>query len=394
MHAPPRAPLLAEMRILLAFDKFKEALAAPAACAVAHTALRESHPDWSFDLCPLSDGGDGFAEILTAAAGGRLEPKCVTGPLGDPISAPVGLVPLSRLPPTIRRRLIPSAPATSAATLAVLDLASASGLALVAPAERNLLLATTGGTGALLAAAAHHQPAAILLGVGGSATNDLGLGALTALGLRAETAAGQPVAPPAPRHWPAIVRFRGQPAPLPPLYVACDVTNPLLGPTGCAAIFGPQKGLLAADLAGLERDSDRLARLLCAHTGRSTDLIHAAGAGAAGGIAFGLMAGAGAELVPGFELVAEWLELDRRIAAADLVITGEGRFDATSAAGKGPGAIVARAAAAGKPVHVFAGRVDEPHEGVHAITPPGWPLTRALPATAERLRATLRAVLG
>jgi glycerate kinase len=130
--------------------------------------------------------------------------------------------------------------------------------------------------------------------------------------------------------------------------------------------------------------------MLCAHTRQPDSLMDEPGAGAAGGFAFGLMAGAGARLVPGFDLVADWLDLDRRLAAADLVITGEGRYDATSAAGKGPGAVVARAHAAGRPVHVFAGSVASPQPQVHAISPTDWPLERAIAETRTQLRAALQ----
>lgn len=386
------------MRVLVAFDKFKDALSASAACEIAASELRSAHPDWSLDLCPLADGGDGFAEILTRAAGGRREAVHVTGPRGGEVVAHLGLVAASAVPAGARAMLAHSLAPGATGGFAVIDLASASGLAHLAPAERDPWRTSTLGTGELIRAAAAPRPAAILLGIGGSATNDLGLGALAALGVRAEARDGRPVSLPTPRVWPAIAHLHGRVASdLPPLFVACDVTNPLLGPHGCAAIFGPQKGLHTADLAVMERESERLARLLCAHTGQPWSLADVPGAGAAGGFAFGLMAAAGAVLVPGFDLVAAWLDLDRRIAAADLVLTGEGCYDATSLGGKGPGAVVARALAARRRVEVFAGRVEaspDGNEALHALSPSDWPLSRALAETPTQLRAAVRRALG
>lgn len=377
------------MRALVAFDKFKDALTARAACEAAAGALRARHPDWTLDLCPLTDGGEGFAEILTEAGRGRLERSEVSGPRGGAITAPFGLVPVSNLPTAARERLA----VPEDATLAVADMASASGLALLAPGERNPWFTTSLGTGQLLAAAAREKPAAILLGVGGSATNDLGLGALTALGLQFIDAFGQAIEPPVPARWHQLVRVTGR-ADLPPLFIACDVTNPLLGRHGATATFGPQKGLPGPDVLQLDTLAAHVATTLCDHCTRPRELTAAPGAGAAGGIAFGLMVACGARLVPGFDLVSDWLGLSRRIAAADLVLTGEGRFDATSLGGKGPGGLAAGARRAGKSAHVFAGSLGVPEDRAHhAITPPGMPLAEALPRTAELLAAAISRVV-
>lgn len=378
------------MRILLAFDKFKHALTADAACAAAARGLA---PAVTRDACPLTDGGEGFAPLLTRAAGGALHAATVTGPRGAPVEAAFGLVPWTRLPPAARA-LLPRPPAGDSATVAVVELAAASGVALLAPAERDPWAATTRGTGELLRAAAARGTGLILLGLGGSATHDLGLGALAALGLVPRDQEGRPVEP-APRAWPELHHFTGHVADLPPLRIACDVTNPLLGPRGAAAVFGPQKGLRAADLPRLEAATARLSALLCAHAGQPLASRAAPGAGAAGGTAFGLACAAGARLLSGADLVAAWLELDARLAAADLVFTGEGCFDDSSLTGKGPGAVVRRALALGKEVHVFAGQLavtSPPPAGLHlhAITPPGTDLAAALPATAANLTAAVR----
>ncbi len=403
------------MRVLLAFDKFKDSLTAPAACAVAADALRAAHPEWTIDSCPLADGGEGFAPILTAAAGGELVAAEVTGPRGRPVRAEFGLVQFDRIPAPARALLGISpghggdgAPPSeegaaltgagivdSAARVAVVEMAAASGLALLATEERDPWQATTLGTGELIRLAMERGAAAILLGIGGSATNDLGLGALAALGLEGVAADGRPVIPPVPARWRAIGQLRGRlPAGLPPIRIACDVTNPLLGPNGAAAIYGPQKGLRRGDLARLDHECARLALMLCAHCAQPDALMDAPGAGAAGGIGFGLVAAARARLLPGFELVSAWLDLEARLAAADLVITGEGRFDDSSLQGKGPGAVAARGLALGKPVHVFAGRATatQPPPGlqVHSITPDGVPLEQALREAPGFLAAAVR----
>ncbi len=385
------------MRVLLAFDKFKDSLTAPQACAAAAAALRERHPDWSLDECPLADGGEGFAPILTRAAGGVPLMHEVAGPRGRPVAAGFGLVPLANIPSAARAllKIQNREPKIENPQVAVIEMAAASGLALLPDDQRDPWQTTSQGTGELIAEAARRGVAAVLLGVGGSATNDLGLGALSALGLGFADESGAPLTPPAPAHWARIQRLTGTvPAELPPIFIACDVTNPLLGPQGATAVYGPQKGLLPADLAGLEHECARLGLMLCNHCGKPDALMAAPGAGAAGGIAFGLMAAAGARLLSGFDLVSAWLDLERRIAAADLVLTGEGRFDASSLTGKGPGAVARRALALGKPVQVFAGQVAvaAPAEKLrlHAITPPDLPLAEALRTASGLLTAAIR----
>ncbi|MFI5358181.1 MAG: glycerate kinase [Opitutales bacterium] len=385
------------MRVLLAFDKFKDALSARQACASAAAALRSAHPDWTLDTCPLTDGGEGFAEILTEAARGRWPAVQVAGPRGRPLATRFGLVSLGSIPASARALLDLPATLAPESTVALVEMAAASGLALLPPAERDPWQTTTLGTGELIREAAAAGAKLIVLGVGGSATNDLGLGALSALGLRFLSAAGDVVASPIPSRWPEIARINGHlHPPLPPIRIACDVSNPLLGPHGAAAIYGPQKGLRAGDLDRLETGSRRLATLLCAHAGRPAALMDQPGAGAAGGIAFGLMAAAGAQLLPGADFVAAWLDLGSRLAAADLVLTGEGTFDQSSLSGKGPGALVARALARGKAVHVFAGRLGRlaptpPALHLHAITPAGMPLPEALSAAPQLLGAAVTA---
>jgi glycerate kinase len=402
------------MRALIAFDKFKDALSARQACDAAARAIRGLHPDWQLDLCPLADGGDGFLDVLTHAARGQKTNFPVMGPRGGRIEAPVGLVPFGNIPPEALSLLglapvfspggAVQGPLGGKATVAVIEMAAASGLALLPPELRDPWQATSYGTGQLIRAAAELGAAAVILGVGGSATHDLGFGALAAMGLEFRAADGRKLKPPLPAQWAELGSIEGEVFPsIPPIRIACDVSNPLLGPRGAAAVYAPQKGLRDSDFQRMEAaTAQAAARLLGHHPAPPSDPgpngmgPETPGAGAAGGIAFGLMVAAGARLVPGFALVSAWLDFDRRLAAADLVITGEGRFDESSSEGKGPGAVVALARRRGKPVHVFAGQISGAREnepGMHAITPPDVPLQEALPKAAANLAACIRSSL-
>lgn len=385
------------MRALIAFDKFKDSLTAREACDLTARALRARHPDWSLDLCPLADGGEGFAEILTLSAGGKMVRQQVSGPRGSAVEAHFGLVDWEKIPPAARQLLQIENPKSKIqnSLVAVIEMAAASGLALLPADARDPWQASTVGTGQLIRAAAEAGAIGVLLGVGGSATNDLGFGALSALGLDFLAADGQAVRPPIPAHWDRIAQITGAaPRTLPPIRIACDVTNSLLGTQGAAAIYGPQKGLRPEDRKRIEHESARLALMLCSRCRQPDTLMDLPGAGAAGGLPFGLMAATGARLLPGFDLVSTWLDLEAKIAAADVIITGEGRFDQSSLSGKGPGAVAARGRALGKPVHVFAGAVTASAQdglSLHAITPPGTPLAAALRNAGSNLQAAVAA---
>jgi len=382
------------MRVLVAFDKFKNSISAPMACDIAAGAISSARAPWEVDRCPLSDGGEGFAEILTLSAGGSLLAAEADGPRGGKVAASFGIVSVDRIPGRARA-LLGAAAAGNGGSVGVVEMAAASGLALLDPGMRDPALATTRGTGQLILAAAAAGPRAILLGVGGSATHDLGLGALGALGISYAGEAGEAIGSIIPADWPALRRITGRVSGrIPPILIACDVENPLLGPRGALAVYGPQKGLRPEEAPALEAQGARIAGMLCRHFGRPEDLASTPGAGAAGGIAFGLMAAAGATLLPGFDLVASWLRLDERLEAADAVVTGEGRFDESSLSGKGPGSLVRRALALGKPVHVFAGEVavavETPGLFTHAVTPPGMALPEALSRTPALLSEAVR----
>lgn len=383
------------MQVLIAADKFKDSLTARRVCAAIAAGVRRVQPTWMIEECPLTDGGEGFASILTEAAGGDWVECGVTGPRGGRVETGFGVVEAARLPRAVLRRL----GCAGGGRLALIEMAAASGLALLRDNERDVWRANTGGTGELMAAAIARGVEGILLGVGGSATHDLGLGALRALGLELRDGAGARVEGAEPAEWAKVasVHVEGLKK-LPRVWIACDVTNPLLGPRGAATVYAPQKGLRSEALARLEAESARLAGLLCASRGVDGALTEAPGAGAAGGIAFGLMATTGARLVPGFELVSDWLRMEERLEAADLVITGEGRFDDSSLQGKGPGSLVRAACALGKPVHVFSGRVDVRNAGMsvnlHEISPRDLPLAYALVNAGDLLTESVITTFG
>jgi glycerate kinase len=395
---PPELP---PYRVLIAFDKLKDALSAEEACAIAVRALSRSHPHWHLDVAPLSDGGEGFCRITTEALHGTLQqvdvhgPRLARGQLPR-VRAPLGLVDVANVPPrAIARLALPE----GTRRLALIDMAAANGLGLVPAPERDVWQSSTRGTGELLLAAEQLGADAIVLGIGGSATSDLGLGALTALGLRCEDRAGKPLEPLVPALWTRLARVHGSVRALPALRIACDVDNPLFGSRGAASVYGPQKGLASADLPRFDAEARRVAMLVCDALGVAPSLLDVPGAGAAGGLGFGLMA-AGAALVPGFALVSALLDLDARLARADWVITGEGRYDSSSLAGKGPHALALAAAARARRCTVFAGSIAleatvSSGPELIAISPPGLPLELALARAAHHLEQAIeRAAAG
>lgn len=378
------------MRALVAFDKFKDSMGAADACRVASDAIRRARAGCDVDVAPLTDGGEGFARILTEARGGELRVADVSGPRVGRVSAEWGMVALETLEPDLRRWL--AVPAKG--NLAVVEMAQASGLQGLPSELRDPFRTTTRGTGEVIREAVEAGASAILLGIGGSATNDMGLGALEALGLQFWRSGGA-VKGVTPAMWDEIERITGQIMALPPIRIACDVSNPLLGPNGAAAVYGPQKGLRAADLPRMQAGMERMAKLLCAHAGKGTHFIDEPCGGAAGGIGFGFRVVADAMYVSGFEVVSRWLRLEPRVSEADVVITGEGRFDRSSLQGKGPGSLCRWAAAAGKPTWVFAGQIapelmtcppqDILQLRLRQISPVGMPLAEALRRAPELL---------
>ena len=399
----------ARRRVLLSLDKFKGALAADQACAVVARVLGRRCPAWELDLSPLTDGGDGFCSVLTESARGEFQPVLASGSQleaanASRVATQIGVVEHSRVPSGARELI----GYHGGERIAIVEMALINGLARVPRERRDVWRASSYGTGELLRRASELADV-VLLGVGGSATSDLGLGALAALGLSFEDASGRSIHP-LPALWPRISAERGSiDVPLAPIVIACDVDNPLLGPRGAAAVYGPQKGLEPRDVPRFDREAARVAQLVCEHLSVELECASAPGAGAAGGIAFGLAAAAGARLVPGFELVWHWLDLEARMRRADLIITGEGRFDASSLAGKGPGALLERAQRFARPAVLFAGsveaeaaesmaarsmaasgaRVDAAEQRVVTITPAGIDTEHAMAYAASYLEAAV-----
>lgn len=383
---------------LIAFDKFKDALTAHQACQAAADALAQAQPGWNVSTSPLADGGDGFCDTLTRCCEGEFKRCLVSGPLGQQTQAKYGLVDTAQISPLAVKRLeLP----TSLRKLAIIEFAQSSGIALVPQTKRSPWTTTSFGLGQTIAHAQANGAEAILVGLGGSATNDLALGALQALGYRFfddESKLFENAV--TPDNWQKIKRIQAPETLVPlPVRIACDVENPLLGKNGATAIFGPQKGLRASDYQRLESEMNRLAELLCIATENATGSMDTPGSGAAGGAAFGLMLGLNGKLVQGAELVFDWSDLHSKLAQADIVITGEGRFDASSLQGKGPGSLAVLCLAQKKELLILAGSLGEiptPElkARAKAITPKGIPLTQALAETEKNIQATLLAELA
>jgi len=321
------------MKVLVAPDKFKGSLSAAAAASAISAGWRKAWPESEIALAPIADGGEGFAELFHHALGA----EWITVPAQDPLERP------------IEARYAWHA----ASGLAVIDMSEASGLWRLTHEERAPLQAHTFGTGQLIRHAIEHGARKILVGLGGSATTDGGVGMAAALGYDFYTSAGAALAP-HPASFLALSRIsKERVLPLPEIVGACDVTNPLLGPKGTARIFSPQKGADPRAVETLELAMANLAEMV--QRDLQCDFRDAPGAGAAGGFGFGLLSFCRATLRSGFDLVAETLRLREQIAACDLVITGEGRLDGQTLDGKGPAGVAHLARAAGKPIVALAG---------------------------------------
>ncbi|MDO8120183.1 glycerate kinase [Isoptericola sp. b490] len=315
------------MKIVLAPDSFKESMSAREAVRAMATGVRRAAPDAHVTLVPMADGGEGTARTVSDALGGVLREVETVDALGRARRGRIGWVARERL--------------------AVVEVAQAVGLDLIAPTERDALAASSTGVADLLRGAWEAGAQRVLVGLGGSATTDGGLGMLLGLGARA-----LPVRP-VRCDWADLagLDLTGLDPRLGRVEVAVDVDNPLTGPRGAAAVFAPQKGADPAAVAVLIRRLEHLARALRAG-GR--DVAGLPGAGAAGGLGAAFLA-AGARLAPGATLVAEAVGLAEAVHGADLVLTGEGRVDGQTPSGKVPAGVAAVARAAGVPVVVLAG---------------------------------------
>ena len=325
------------MKVVVAPNAFKGTLTAPQAAHAIALGVHEVFPDAEIVEVPVADGGDGTVDALVSANHGVYRAATVEGPLRDPVDASYGLI--------------------DAGTTAVVELATTSGLVLVAPNLRDPRRASTFGFGELLQAARSGGASKIIAGIGGSATNDGGAGMGQAVGYRLLDAGGRDLA----RGGAALARleridsagFDRNAWRQVQVRVACDVTNPLLGPEGASAIYGPQKGADAEAVRELDTALARFAEVVERDLGKNVADIP--GAGAAGGAGAGLVAFLDARLERGAPLIVGAAGLDAALTGADLVITGEGRVDEQTAFGKAPGEVARRARAAGIPVLLIAG---------------------------------------
>ncbi|SDO89292.1 glycerate kinase [Pseudomonas arsenicoxydans] len=334
------------MKIVIAPDSFKDSLSAQGVADAIALGLAEVWPDAQLIKCPMADGGEGTVESILAACEGQLRRTTVRGPLGAPVDAAWGWLPQSHT--------------------AIIEMAEASGLQLVAPGKRDACTSSTFGTGELIRAALDAGAQRVILAIGGSATNDGGAGAMQALGVKLLDAQGQMLAPGGlalaelahidlsaidPRL--TAVRFD----------IAADVNNPLCGPHGASAIFGPQKGASPEQVQQLDTALGHFARLCAQALGK--DVKDEPGSGAAGGLGFAAKAFLNAQFKAGVEVVAELVGLAEAVNGADLVITGEGRFDAQTLRGKTPFGVARIAREQGVPVIVIAGTLGEGYQDLY-----------------------------
>ncbi len=369
------------MKVVLAPDSFKECLSATAVAAALGRGVLDACEEAEIDLCPMSDGGEGTVEALVAGTGGKFVSVDVFDPLGSPIRARFGLLGMSRgealpgelgLTGTMVRT--DSEEGSWDGRTAVVEMAAASGLSLVPLERRDPRLTTTFGTGGLIMGALDAGARDIIVGVGGSATVDAGTGCAQALGVVFVDSDGRPcvcglggggltsiagidMSDRDPRISEARIR------------VACDVTNPLTGPDGAGRVYAPQKGATPEMVDQLEEGLQYFASVVRRDLG--IDVEHLEGAGAAGGLAAGLVAFTDATLESGVEIIAEAVGLERRLRRADLCITGEGRFDGQSGSGKTTVGVARIAKRLDVPVVCIPGQstIDAPRESFDDVRP-------------------------
>lgn len=324
------------MRIIVAPDSFKGNMSAPEACAVIEAGILRANKDARVYTIPLADGGEGTARAVTQAARGRFITASVTGPLGDKVDATFGLI--------------------DDGQVAVLDMASASGIELIGRDRLNPMKATSYGTGELIAAALDTGARELIIGIGGSATNDGGIGMISALGFSILDEKGRPVG----QGGEALAKVASvdasgadQRLKNVSIKVACDVTNPLLGPAGASAVFGPQKGATPEMVKLLDAGLARLGNAWI-KAGFAAD-VEQPGDGAAGGVGAALRICLGANMESGAMLVMRYAGFFTRLSEADLIITGEGMTDGQTAGGKLCSVVAREGHKAGLPVALLSG---------------------------------------
>jgi glycerate kinase len=363
------------MKVIIAPDSFKESLSAPLVAEAMAEGVLAVWPDATIDICPMADGGEGTVEAMVVATGGEFVTADVFDPLGAPIRARYGLLgstAQASLPGEIglmgAKLASEGEGGHASGRTAVIEMAAASGLGLVPTDKRDPRLTTTYGTGQLILDALEHGATNLIIGIGGSATTDGGAGCAQALGVMFIGEDGEATVCGLAGGGLNLVdridmsgadpRLAGA-----TIHVACDVTNPLTGEEGAAAVYGPQKGATPEAVEELDRNLCHLAHLIRRDLG--IDVERLPGAGAAGGLGAGLVAFTGAKLERGVHMISDALNLPARMKDADLCITGEGKLDSQSMKGKTAFGVAEVAREVDVPVLCVAGGI-EPHES-HAI---------------------------
>lgn len=368
-------------KVVIAPDSFKESLSALEVAEAIERGFRQIFPQVQYVKLPMADGGEGTVDSMVAATGGEIVRVTVTGPLGQPVQAFYGLL--------------------GEGETAVIEMAAASGLHLAPKAQRDPRMTTSYGTGELIQAALERGVKTIILGIGGSATNDGGAGMMQALGARLLDENRQALPPGgAALAQLAYIDLSGVDPRLQQVSItaACDVDNPLCGANGASAVFGPQKGATPEMVTQLDAALRHYGTLLEQATGR--EVINAPGAGAAGGMGAALLGMLNARLRPGIEIVIETLQLEEALRDADLVITGEGRLDSQSIHGKTPIGVARVAKRFGLPVIGIAGSLSKDYQVVHqhgidaafSVLDRVVSLEEALAEAADNLEVTARNV--
>ncbi len=357
------------MRILIAPDKFKGSLSAKQAAEAIERGVLQVFPSATCTLLPLADGGEGLLDAFQENGQFTLKKSTVHDALGRPVTASWLLKPSE--------------------SIAIIESSQANGLWRISETERNPARSSTYGVGQLIHAAISAGATEILIGIGGSATNDAGVGLAAALGCQFLDDSGQALQP-IPENFLKIARIDSTQLPtLPIIRVACDVKNSLLGQRGATRVYGPQKGITPEDLEQSEAALRHISTIAAAHFGNN--FSEHSGAGAAGGLGFGLMTFCGATLESGFNCIAHKLNAEQHIAAADFVITAEGSLDSQTLEGKTPIGVSQLARKHGVPVYALAGKISDPEllkehfDGMDSILNSGVTLEHAIANAAELL---------
>lgn len=357
---------MSKVKIVVACDSFKGSLTSKEAGSAAAEGVRRVVPEAEIQVISVADGGEGTLDALVAESDGRFVELLVTGPMGDKIKASYGIC----------------------GETAIIEMAKASGLNLVPAEERNPMIATSYGTGELIADAIGRGYRKFLIGLGGSATNDGGIGMLRALGFRFLDKTGNEITNDLSKL--SDLAFIDKSKMIPEIRncsftAMCDVDAPLTGPEGASYVFGPQKGADAETVRKLDEVLRHLADI--ASRNCDTDFSSYPGSGAAGGMGFAILAFLNGNIQSGIDAILDKIDFNRKITGASLIITGEGRIDRQTAKGKTPMGILRHATAAGIPVIAIGGSVDKSavpdlvklgFKAIIPVTPPDMPIERAM----------------